>query len=76
MSNLYRTLISLLPQTPLLVGTVSSIDLVTGTSTVVFNGTGAAIVRGTSVQVGGRCFVRNGLIEGAAPDLPFLEIEV
>ena len=75
MANIYRALIDLLPQTPLMVATVQSVDI-NGTSTVEFSGGGTAVVRGTSIGVGGKCFVRNGLIEGAAPDLPLVEIEV
>ena len=74
--NFYRALIDLLPQTPLMVAVVQSVDVSNGTSAVVFDGGGTAVVRGTSIGVGGKCFVRNGLIEGAAPDLPLVEIEV
>ena len=76
MSNVYRSLINLLPKTPLMVATVQSVDVSNGTSAVVFDGGGAAVVRGTSIGVNGKCFVRNGLIEGAAPDLSLVEIEV
>lgn len=75
MSNIFRQLLELLPQSPLMVATVQSVD-VSGTSVVAFDGGGTAVVRGASIGVGGKCFVRNGLIEGAAPDLMMVEIEV
>ena len=76
MSNIFRQLLELLPQSPLMVATVQSVDVSNGTSIVAFDGSGTAVVRGVSVGMGGKCFVRNWLIEGAAPDLPLVEIEV
>ena len=76
MSNIFRQLLELLPLSPLMVATVQSVDVSNGTSVVAFDGSGTAVVRGVSVGMGGKCFVRNGLIEGAAPDLPLVEIEV
>lgn len=76
MSNIFRQLLELLPQSPLMVATVQSVDVSNGTSVVAFDGSGTAVVRGASIGVGGKCFVRNGLIEGAAPDLMMVEIEV
>lgn len=76
MSNIFRQLLDLLPQTPLMVATIQSVDVSNGSSIVAFNGGGTAVMRGSSIGVGGKCFVRNGLIEGAAPDLLMVEIEV
>ena len=76
MSNIYRALLDLLPNDPLQVATVASINTSAGTSVVTYPGGGVQTVRGTSVAAGHDCFVRAGLIEGAAPDLPLIVIEV
>lgn len=76
MTNIFRDLLELLPQAPLMVGDVQSVDVSNGTSAVMFDGGGTSVVRGASIGVGRKCFVRNGLIEGAAPDLPLVEIDV
>lgn len=75
-TNLYRQLRSLLPEPPLLVATVLSIDTDLGTSLVEFPGGGLQTVRGTAVTVGLGAFVRNGVVEGEAPALTLLTIEV
>ena len=75
-TNLYRQLRSLLPEPPLLVATVLSIDTDLGTSLVQFPGGGQQTLRGTAVAVGLRAFVRNGLVEGEAPNLTEVTIEV
>lgn len=75
-TNLYRQLRSLLPEPPLLVATVLSIDTDLGTSLVQFPGGGQQTVRGTAVAVGLGAFVRNGVVEGEAPALTYLEVEV
>lgn len=75
-TNLYRQLRSLLPDPPLLVAMVVSINATTQTSLVQFPGGGRQTVRGTSVAASNRAFVRNGIVENAAPALDFVEIEV
>lgn len=65
--------LSLLPSTPLQVGTVLSIA--SGTATIELPGGGRLQARGTAT-VGARVFVRNGVIEGAAPTLTYVEAEV
>lgn len=75
-NNLYRALKELLPDAPLQVATVLSTDSAAGTSTVTWPGGDQQTVRGASVSVGGTAFVRNGVIEGAAPSLTFETIEV
>lgn len=74
MPNLWRQFKELLPDAPLLIGTVTS-----------RNGDGSAIVttldggqlRATGDgAVGTRVFVRDGVITGAAPDLPSIDIEI
>ena len=76
MSNLYRALLDLLPDAPLQVATVTSINTGQGTSTVTWPGGSVQTVRGTSVAVASKAFVRDGVIEGAAPDLTLEVIEV
>ena len=75
MSNLYQALRELLPESPLLVASVVSINP-DNTSTVQFPGGNQQRVRGTSTAVASQVFVRNGVIEGAAPALTALTIEV
>lgn len=73
MSNLFVQFMRLLPNAPLQVGVVDS--LFTGGAVVVLQGGGQLRVRGEAA-VGQRVFVRDGLIEGIAPSLTLVEIEV
>lgn len=75
MSNLYLALRELLPEAPLLVATVMSINP-DSTSTVQYPGGNTQRVRGTDAAVASHVFVRNGIIETTAPALPALTIEV
>ncbi|TAG43605.1 MAG: hypothetical protein EAZ30_17995 [Betaproteobacteria bacterium] len=75
-TNLYRALRELLPEAPLLVATVISVQATDGTSTVQYPGGNQQRVRGTSAAVASQVFVRNGIIENAAPALTALTIEV
>ena len=75
-TNLYRALMDLLPEAPLQVATVASINPSAGTSTVTWPGGSQQTVRGVSVAIAGHAFVRNGVIEGAAPALTIETIEV
>lgn len=72
MSNLYRRLLDLLPNSPLQVGDVTSVD--GGVATVTLPGGGVATVRGAAAP-GDRVFFRDSVIEGAAPNLTFVEVE-
>lgn len=73
MSNLYKRLVALLPQAPLLTGVVLSTD---GVSTVVsVLGGGSIVVRGTA-EVGQTVYHRAGVIEGTAATLSGVDIEV
>jgi hypothetical protein len=72
--NLYRELLNLLPADPLLSGEVT-VQHADGTVTVELPGGGTARARGVAAA-GDRVFVRGGLVEGLAPDLPFAEIEI
>lgn len=75
-TNLYRALREILPEAPLLVATVVAINTTDNTSTVEYPGGSQQRVRGTGVAAGLPVFVRNGVIEGAAPELTALTIEV
>ena len=72
--NVYRELLNLLPGDPLLTGevTVSHAD---GTVTVELPGGGTVRARGV-FAAGDHVFVRAGVVESLAPDLPFAEIEI
>lgn len=73
MSNPFVKLLRLLPQYPLQVGTVSSMN---GTlANIELPGGNFIRARGTA-EIGQTVFVRNGLIEGEAPALSVVGIEV
>lgn len=70
---------SLTPDPALMVGEVISIDSVAGTSVVQIPPVvGGSLLRvsGASVAIGARAFVRGGVIEGEAPELGIVEVEV
>lgn len=71
--NPYRKLKNLLPDPPLLVGTV--IAYANGTATVELPGGGTVKARGEAA-VSDKVFVRDGAIQGPAPSLPVEIIEV
>lgn len=73
MSNLFAQFRRLLPGQPLLVGTVVSSG--SGLVVVALPGGSSINARGEAT-VGTKVFVRNGAIEGPAPDLPTGTIEV
>lgn len=75
-TNAYRALRELLQDAPLQVVTVVSINSERGYSVVQWPGGGHSNVRGTGVAVDSRAFVRDGVIEGMAPDLTLEIIEV
>ncbi len=72
--NVFKELIALLPSSPLLVGEVITVD--TGTVTVEYPGGGTQMARATGYAVGAKVFVRDGVVEGLAPSLPTLTLEV
>ena len=74
MTNIYRQLLDLLPQSPLLVGFIAAVHA-DGTATITMPGGGQMRVRGAGT-VGTQVFVKDGVIESEAPDLPFAVIEV
>ena len=73
MSNPYKALLGLLPQRPLQVGTVQSVDA--GVAIVELPGGGVIRARGDAT-VGQRVFVRDRAIEGPAPTLSIELIDV
>lgn len=75
-TNLYRALRELLPEAPLQVATVAAVHTSEGASTVTWPGGSRQRVRGAGVAVGSAVFVRDGVIEGPAPALTLVVIEV
>lgn len=73
-TNLYRQLRELLPEPALSVATVVA-EHADGSTTVQYPGGSQQRVRGVS-DVGQRVFVRSGQIEGVAPSLTSITIEV
>ncbi|MBS0505802.1 MAG: hypothetical protein JSR53_00305 [Proteobacteria bacterium] len=72
MSNIYRQFFELLPKRPLEVGDVAALDA--GVATITLPGGGVIQARGQATA-GQRVFVRDGLIEGPAPSLTYVEGE-
>lgn len=73
MSNLYKALLGLLPQRPLLVGTVTSIA--GGIATIELPDGKTVQARGDAT-VATKVYFRDGAIEGVAPDLTVVLIDV
>lgn len=73
MSNLYTQLLGLLPARPLLVGTVTAVA--GGVATIELPDGGTMQARGTA-SVGAYVFFRDGVIEGLAPALTPVLIEI
>ena len=71
--NPYRRLLDLLPQRPLLVGTVESVS--GNVSTVLLPSGGRVTARGAA-PTGQRVFLRDGVIESEAPNLEVVEYDV
>ena len=72
MPNIYRQFLDLIPGRPLQVGTVSTIA--DGVAMITLPGGGVLQARGDA-EMGQRVFVRDGLIEGPAPELAYVEGE-
>lgn len=73
MNNPYVALLELLPKRPVQVGEVTASS--DGVSTVELPSGESIRVRGVAT-IGSRVFVRDGVIEGAAPTLPVVEVDV
>lgn len=76
-TNPFRRLLDLLPQSPLQIGDVVAAQP-DGTAIIsLLAGSGQISARNpNSVGVGIRVFVRGGVIEGAAPELPVINIDI
>lgn len=75
MRNVFKEFADIFPDPPLQVGTVTAVDAPAGVATIELPGGGILQARGDGV-VGQRVFVRNGLIEGEAPSLPIVIMEI
>lgn len=75
MANPYKLLKQLLPDAPLLIGTVDA-HIGGDQSAITLMGGGQIVARGQSVAVGQKAFVRNGIVEGQAPNLDGVTIEI
>lgn len=73
MSNLYHQFLALLPPRPLQVGTVTAVA--GQLCTVQLPGGGVVQARGQAA-VADQVFVRDGVIEGEAPALAVVQIEI
>lgn len=73
MPNLFSVFKELIPSDPLLVGTVS--ESFGDTHRVTMLGGGAMMVRGKANQ-GDTVFIKGDLIQGAAPSLPMVSVEI
>lgn len=73
MANLYRIFKDLIPEAPLMVGTVSTVE--TGYCVIDLPGGGQVTGRGSS-SIGQTVFVRDGVIEGSAPILTLELIDI
>lgn len=73
MRNIFKEFADLIPDAPLQVGTVTATD--GAVATIELPGGGLLRARGDAL-VGQRVFVRDGLIEGDAPSLPIVAIEI
>lgn len=73
MANLYRAFRDLMPEAPLLVGVVTAVE--TGGCVIELPDGSAVFARGEA-SMGQPVFVRDGVIQGNAPMLPVIEIEI
>lgn len=73
--NIWTSLKSLLPESPLLLGIVS-VDHGGGSYTLDLVGGGSLKAFGSGFSVGNTVYVRGTVIEGAAPSLPTYVSEV
>jgi len=72
-TNLFTAFIELLPSYPLQVATITAID--GEVARLELPGGGVLTARGTGA-LGDQVFVRDGVIEGLAPSMPFVQVEI
>jgi len=74
MANIWKQFQDLIPGNPLLIGEVAAVNI-DGTCTITMPGgsTMRAIGSGT---VGKNVFIKDGTIQGDAPDLAYYELEI
>lgn len=70
--NPFVRLVNALPKYPKLYGTVTTVE--DGTVVVTLLGGGVLRATGSGYSVGAKVFIRNGLVEGEAPNMPAGEI--
>lgn len=73
MANIWKQFSVLVARPPLQVATVLSVS--GGVARVQLPGGGELLARGEA-QAGEKVFVRDGVIEGSAPNLPLYQIEI
>lgn len=73
-TNIWARFRRLIADSPTVIVTVTTVNT-DGTSLVTTAGGGTMRVIGTEVAAGGKAYVRDGAIIGAAPDLPYYELE-
>jgi len=74
MANPWAELLAMFPKREIVIGEVDSINSTNQTSTVTLLSGNAIVVKGTSVTVGDKCFIENGVIISKAPDLPISNV--
>jgi hypothetical protein len=72
-TNPYVALLALLPSYPLQIATITAID--GEVAQLALLGGGVLTARGAGA-VGDQVFVRDGVIEGQAPSMPFVQVEI
>ena len=73
--NLFQAFKKVSPDHPLQVGEVTAVDVDGDLATVTLPGGGVLQARGAAT-LGAQVFVRDGVIEGEAPALPLVVIEI
>lgn len=73
MSNLFKVFQSLLPDAPLLVGTVISVQ---SSGYIILLPGGSQVKARGAASLGQKVFIKDNVIQGQAPDLPLTVIEI